>query len=75
MVVENLPTFAALILVAHAAGTSDAVTSGAGAVYFFGMRVYCVVLTFGIPYLRTLAFLVAGFGVEMALASTLLGIL
>ncbi len=73
--VENLPVFAALILVAHVSGISNAVTAAAAPVYFFGMLAHYTVFTLGIPYLRTLAFLVAGFGVEIALALTLLGII
>jgi len=71
--VENFPIFAALILVAHVAGISNAVTAGAAALYFFGMLAHYVVFTLGIPYVRTVAFLAAGLGSELALALTILG--
>lgn len=73
--VENFPIFAALIIIIHVTGTSNAVTESAATLYFFGMFVHYVVFTLGIPYLRTVAFLVAGFGVEVVLALTLLGII
>ncbi len=73
--VENFTIFAALILAAHVSGISNAVTAGAAPVYFFGMLAHYVVFTLGIPYLRTLAFLVAGFGVEIVLSLTLLGLI
>ncbi len=72
---ENFPLFAALILAAHVAGVSNGVTAAAAPLYFFGMLAHYIVFTLGIPYLRTLAFLIAGFGAEMALALTLLGII
>ena len=72
--VENFPIFAALILAAHLSGISNGVTQGAAVVYCLGMLTHYVVFTLGIPYLRTLAFLVGGFGAEMALALTLLGV-
>ncbi len=71
--VENLPIFTALVLVAHLAGISNVVTAGAAALYFFGMLAHYLFFTLGIPYARTLAFLVAGFGAELALAFTILG--
>ena len=73
--VENFPVFAALILAAHVSGISNAITTGAAPVYFFGMLAHYVVFTLGIPYLRTLAFLGAGFGAEIALSLTLLGMI
>ncbi len=71
--VENLPIFTALVLVAHLAGISHAVTAGAAALYFSGMLAHYLFFTLGTPYARTLAFLVAGFGAELAQAFTILG--
>jgi uncharacterized MAPEG superfamily protein len=73
--VENLPIFVALVLVVHLAGVSNAVTTSACALYFFGMLTHYVVFTLGIPYVRTAAYLVAGFGVEVTLALSILGII
>jgi len=71
--IENFPVFAALIIAVNVSGTGNDLTQSAAALYFFGMLVHYVVFTLGIPYLRTVAYLVAGFGVEVALALTLLG--
>ena len=70
--VENLPIFSTLVLVANAIGVSNPVTTGACAVYFFGMLAHYVVFTLGIPYARTLAYLVAGLGAELTLALSIL---
>jgi len=72
---ENFPIYAALIIIVQVAGTSNDVTRSAAALYFFGMFAHYVVFTLGIPYLRTVAYMVAGFGVEVVLAMTLLGII
>ena len=58
--VENFAVFAALILIAHLTDTSNTVTSTAAALYFFGMLAHYLVFTLGLPYLRTLAFVIAG---------------
>ena len=73
--IENLPVFAVLILITQHLQISNSITVGASALYFFGMLAHYVVFTLGIPYLRTLLFAVAGFGVEMALALSILGLI
>lgn len=57
--VENLVVFAALVLVAHAVGVTGGAVAGAAVVYFWARVVHAVVHTFGIPWVRTLAFAVA----------------
>lgn len=65
--VENLVVFAALVLVAHAVGIhSDAIAMSA-TVYFWARVVHSLAYTFGIPWIRTLAF-VAGFGCQLCIA-------
>ena len=54
--VENLVVFAALVLVANAAGISNDTTVLACKLYFWARLVHLVVYTFGIPWVRTLAF-------------------
>lgn len=54
--VENLVVFAALVIVAHLAGVSDAATASAAMVYFWARVAHLVVYTLGIPWLRTLTF-------------------
>lgn len=73
--VENFAIFAALVLVAHATGTSNAVTTAAAVLYFFGMSFHYLAFTLGVPYLRTGAFLIGLFGAEIALALTLLRVI
>jgi len=57
--VENLVVFAALVLVAHASGVSNAATTSASAAYFWARIVHPVAYTLAIPWLRTLSFAVA----------------
>lgn len=65
--VENLVVFAALVLVAQAAGIHSAAIAGAAMVYFWARVVHAAVYTFAIPWVRTGAF-VAGFGCQMCIA-------
>ena len=58
--VENLVVFATLVLVANAAGISNSAIAGASAVYFWARLVHALAYTFGVPWIRTLAF-TAGF--------------
>ncbi|MGB5739716.1 MAG: MAPEG family protein [Woeseia sp.] len=69
--VENLVVFAALVLVAQAAGVSNETTVLACQVYFWARVVHAAAYTFGIPWVRTVAF-AAGFFCQMALALQLL---
>lgn len=57
--VENLVVFSALILVAHAAGITNASTAGASVVYFWARLVHVLVYTLRVPFARTIAFAVA----------------
>lgn len=69
--VENLAVFATLVLVAHVAEVSNAVTAGACILYFWARLVHAVAYVFRIPWVRTLAF-VAGFVAQMLVAWELL---
>ena len=57
--VENLVVFAALVLMANAAGVSNDSTVLACEVYFWARLVHLVAYTAAIPWVRTLAFAVA----------------
>ena len=57
--VENLVVFAALVLTAQAAGVSNATTVLWSAVYFWCRLGHYVILTLGIPYLRTMIWTVS----------------
>ena len=59
--VENLVIFATLVLVAHAIGVTSAAIAGASVVYFWARVVHAVAYTFGVPWVRTLAFAVGFF--------------
>jgi len=69
--VENLVVFAALVLVANAAGVSNSATVTACIVYFWARVVHYLAYTFALPWIRTLAF-AAGFFAQMTLAWQLL---
>lgn len=69
--VENLVVFAALVLVANAAGISNETTVLACKLYFWARVVHLVVYTFGVPWVRTLSFAV-GWLCMVALALQLL---
>lgn len=56
--VENLVLFAALVLTLNAVGISNETTVLACTVYFWARVVHYLVYTFGIPWLRTLAYAV-----------------
>ncbi len=64
--VENLVVFAALVLIANAAGVSNENTVLACTVYLWSRVVHLLAYTFAIPWVRTLSF-VAGFGCQVAI--------
>ena len=65
--VENLVVFAALVLAAHALGVSNAAVASASVVYFWARVVHLGAYTFGIPWVRTLAFAI-GFCAQATIA-------
>ena len=69
--VENLVVFAALVLVANAAGVSNGAVASAAVVYFWARLVHAVAFTFGVPWVRTLAFVV-GFVAQAVIAVQIL---
>ena len=69
--IENLAVFAALVLVAHAAGIKGEATALACVIYFWARVVHFLAYTFAIPWVRTLAFAV-GFGCQLTLACRIL---
>lgn len=50
---ESLPIFAALVLVAQIAGKTSAVTALGAQLFFWGRLAYAPVYVIGIPWLRT----------------------
>jgi len=65
--IENLVLFAILILVANALNISNEAIATASVVFFWARLVHAVAYTFGIPWVRTLGFLV-GFGAQAVVA-------
>ncbi len=55
----NLVPFAVLVLVAHQAGLANAQTASGAALFFWARLAYAVIYIAGIPYLRTVAFVVS----------------
>ena len=65
--VENLVVFASLVLVAHAAGISNAAIAGSATVYFWARVVHLAAYTFAVPWVRTAAFAL-GVGCQACIA-------
>lgn len=57
--VENLPSFAVLVLAANVAGLANAQTALGAQVFFWARVAHAIVHIAGIPYVRTLAYGVA----------------
>jgi uncharacterized MAPEG superfamily protein len=57
--VENLAVFAALVLVAHAIGATNAATATAATVYFWIRLAHYGLYTMGVPFGRTICFAIA----------------
>lgn len=57
--VENLVVFAALVLIANAAGITNDTTVLACQIYFWARLAHFLLYTFAVPFGRTLAFAVA----------------
>ena len=68
---ENLPSFTALILIAHLTGSSTETTAIAAASFFWARVVQTVVHIMGIAYIRTVAFFV-GMVAQLTIASEIL---
>ncbi len=56
---ENLPPFAALVLVAQVAGVANEATAWGAVLFFWGRVAHAVTYIAGGPYLRTAAFVVS----------------
>lgn len=70
--VESLPSFAALVLVAHVSNTANGTTALAAAVFFWARVAHAVVFFLGVPYLRTLVF-TAGFAAQLVIFWQIIG--
>ncbi len=63
--VENLAPFAALVLVAQVAGLANEITALGAALFFWARIVHAIVFILGIPWVRTLAFVVSWIGIVL----------
>lgn len=71
--IENLIVFAPLAIIVHVLGAGDTLTATAAAAYFASRVAHTLIYTFGIPLLRTIAFVV-GFGAQAVMALRILGL-
>jgi len=72
--IENLVVFAPLAIIVSMLSAGDALTAAAGTA-FVGSRVaHAVIYTFGIPLLRTIAFVI-GFGAQVIMALRIFGMI
>ena len=66
---ETLPIFAAAVIMAHIAGKDGTLTALGAHLYFFGRLIYLPLYAFGVPYVRSLVWLVAAGGLVMVIAA------
>jgi len=68
---ENLPVFAALVLVAQVAGLANETTALGATIYFWARLAHAVVYIAGVPWVRTAAYAVSLVGELMILLAIL----
>ncbi|MEJ2803082.1 MAPEG family protein [Comamonadaceae bacterium PP-2] len=66
---ETLPLFAAAVLIAHVAGREGVLTAWGVSLYLGARIVYVPLYACGVPYLRSLAWLVSVGGLLLVLAA------
>lgn len=65
---ESIVLFAALVLVAHATGRTNELTALGAQLFFWGRVAHAVIYVLGLPWVRTLAWLVSLAGLLVILA-------
>ncbi|MGD9979512.1 MAG: MAPEG family protein [Hyphomonadaceae bacterium] len=70
--IENLVVFAPLAIIVATTNSGNALTAAAAMVFVFSRVAHALIYTFGVPLLRTIAF-VGGFGAQMVMAARILG--
>jgi uncharacterized MAPEG superfamily protein len=63
--IENMVLFAPLIIIADIAGRDNGMTERGAELFFWARLAYAVIYVAGIPYLRTLAWLVSVVGLAL----------
>ena len=71
--IENLVVFAPLALGVHVLGLGSATTAAAASLFFWSRLAHVLIYTFGVPLLRTVAFLV-GFGAQATMLLRIVGV-
>jgi uncharacterized MAPEG superfamily protein len=71
--IENLVVFAPLAVCVHLLELGTASTASAAALYFWSRLAHALIYTFGVPLLRTIAF-VLGFGAQATMLLRILGV-
>ena len=66
---ETLPLFIGAVLIAHVTGAESALTLWGAALYFWARVVYVPLYAFGVPYIRSLVWLVSLAGLVMIIAA------
>ena len=66
---ETLPLFIGAVLIAHVAGRDGALTVWGAGLYFWARVAYVPLYALGVPYVRSLVWLVSLAGLVMVLAS------
>ena len=69
---ETLPIFAAAVIMAHIAGKDGTLTAVGAHLYFFGRLIYLPLYAFGVPYIRSLVWLIAAGGLLLVIAALFL---
>jgi uncharacterized MAPEG superfamily protein len=65
---ESLPLFIALVLVAQIAGKANGATHAGCVLFFWGRLAHFVIYVIGVPWLRTIAWVVSVIGLIMIFA-------
>ena len=68
---ETLPLFAAAVLIAHMAGRENALTSIGAQTFFWGRVIYLPLYAAGVPYVRSLIWLISLVGLLMIIWAVL----
>lgn len=66
---ETLPLFIGAVLIAHVAGAHGVLTAWGTALYFWARVVYVPLYAVGVPYVRSLVWLVSLAGLVMVIAA------
>lgn len=68
---ETLPLFVGAVLVSHVAGREGSLSAWGTSLYFWGRLVYVPLYAAGIPYVRTVVWLVAFVGICLVVSACL----